>query len=186
MSALENMGVPKQICFVVPDLQKAAEHYHRAFGIGPFLSINDSTCPGHLYRNAPSNMNIDCLFAQWGDIQLELVQLKNDEPCIFREPVGSSPTQPRLHHLCYHPENLAETIAQFERSGTALAFDYTMPTGKRAVIMDTIAELGYFVELYEYTPDMRKAYDKVREASHNFDGTDLVRPWSSRRSAPPA
>jgi hypothetical protein len=142
--------------------------------------------PGHYYRGRSCSMDVDVALGQWGDIQLELVQMNDERPSIWREvPVPAAGTF-RHHHLCLHPPDLPATIAAFEAAGYPLIFEFQFIGGTRAAMVDTLRTLGHFIELFEPTPELRFVYDAVRNAARDFDGSRLIRPLADILARIPA
>lgn len=173
--ALEALAI-KQIAFVVPNLREAAQRHSACFGSGPYFIAEGVNLAGHIYRGTISELDMDVAFTQFGDLQLELIQLNDNRPSIFREIVTPGHSRPLLHHICAHPADLDEGIEGFRRAGADLVFDYTLPGGTRAVMMDTSRQLGHFVELYQRTDEIAFIYDGVRKAAGSFAPDSLFRP----------
>jgi hypothetical protein len=72
---------------VVDDLDQAIEQWHRDYDIGPWVFFRDETpLLGSLYRGEQSGIVvIDAAFAYIGDLQIELIQLKQNVPCMYKE-----------------------------------------------------------------------------------------------------
>jgi hypothetical protein len=166
----------KQIAYVVPDIRAAARRHADLFGSGPYFIAEGYRDIAHIYRGEARTMNIDSALGQWGDVQIELIQPTDERPSIFREGGSAAGAGPKCHHICFHPDNLAQAIAGYEARGYPVAFEFTLPGGTRTVLMDTLADLGHFVEFYERTPEIVHLYSFIEQAAARFDGTDLIRP----------
>jgi len=168
----------RQIAYVVPDLRAAARRHAGLFGSGPYFIAEGYTDIPHIYRGEERLMSIDSALGQWGDVQIELIQPTDDRPNVWREGASATGAGPKCHHVCFHPDSLDEAIASYEARGYPVAFDFTLPGGTRTVLMDTLAELGHFVEFYERTPEIAHLYDFIETAAAGFDGNNLLRPIS--------
>jgi hypothetical protein len=166
----------RQIAYVVPDIREAARRHSALFGSGPYFLAEGYTGIPHVYRGEPWAMSINSALGQWGDVQIELIQPTDDVPSIFREGQSADAVGPKCHHVCFHPDRLSDAIASFTAQGYPVAFDFTLPGGTRTVLMDTLAELGHFVEFYERTAEIAHLYDFIEAAAASFDGTNLIRP----------
>jgi 4-hydroxyphenylpyruvate dioxygenase-like putative hemolysin len=62
-----------QIGVWVHDLDRAVDHYHSIFGVGPF-NIHDFQPDKHWYLERPSPIKMRLAKAAWGALELELVQ----------------------------------------------------------------------------------------------------------------
>ena len=169
-------GPIRQIAYVVPDLRAAARRHAGLFGSGPYFIAEGYTDIPHIYRGEERLMSIDSALGQWGGVQIELIQPTDARPSIWREGAAASGAGPKCHHVCFHPESLDEAIAGYEARGYPVAFDFTLPGGTRAVLMDTLAELGHFVEFYERTREIDHLYGYIERAAAGFDGRNLIRP----------
>lgn len=177
MAATGSFSRPiRQIAYVVPDLRAAARRHAGLFGSGPYFIAEGYTDIPHIYRGERRAMSIDSALGQWGDVQIELIQPTDERPSIFREGAPAAGSGPKCHHLCFHPDSLDEAIAGYEARGYPVAFDFTLPGGTRTVLMDTLAELGHFVEFYERTPEIDHLYTFIEKAAAAFDGSELIRP----------
>jgi hypothetical protein len=166
----------RQIAYVVPDLRAAARRHAGLFGSGPYYIAEGYTDIPHIYRGEQRAMSIDSALGQWGDVQIELIQPTDERPSIFREGATAAGSSAKCHHLCFHPDNLDEAIAGYEVRGYPVAFDFTLPGGTRTVLMDTLAELGHFVEFYERSAEIEHLYTFIEKAAASFDGRELIRP----------
>ena len=176
MAAQAGLQAARQIAYIVPDVREAIRRHNAIFGSGPYFLGEGFTLADHLYRGERWSLDIDAALGQWGDVQIELIQLNDDRANIFREGPGRDVRGPRLHHLCLHPESVEDAIAMFAERGCPLVFEFAMPLGTRSVIIDTLAELGHFVELYGRTDEVVGIYDNIRSAAESFDGSELIRP----------
>ncbi|MGH6737450.1 MAG: VOC family protein [Bradyrhizobium sp.] len=166
----------KQIAYVVPDIRKAARRHSALFGSGPYFIAEGYSGIPHVYRGKPWAMSIDSALGQWGDVQIELIQPTDQAPSIFREGQSADSAGPKCHHVCFHPDSLDEAIANVEAKGYPVAFDFTLPGWTRTVLMDTLVDLGHFVEFYERTAEIAHLYGFIERAGAAFDGTNLIRP----------
>jgi methylmalonyl-CoA/ethylmalonyl-CoA epimerase len=130
-----------QIGVVVRDIEVGMEHYRSLLGLGPFWRLD--THYHARYRDWSGTVANRNAFTRWGDVYLEMIEpglgqstasdwLKNRGEGIF--------------HLGYAVEDMSQ------RPGAAEcifeSFGARLPDGSAAVIhLDTIDQLGYFVEL---------------------------------------
>ncbi len=73
-------GPVMQLGFVVPDLDRAMEHWTGNVGVGPFYVLQHIQFAEALYRGQPTDADISVAVAQWGEVQVELIQQFNDSP----------------------------------------------------------------------------------------------------------
>jgi len=130
-----------QIGVVVRNIDQGMEQYRRLLGLGPFWRL-DTDYEGRYrdWRGRFANRNA---FTKWGDVYLEMI-----EPVIgegnakeWLETRGEG-----IFHLGYAVDDVSQrpegAECVFESWGAKL------PGGEAAVVhLDTVAQLGYFVEL---------------------------------------
>lgn len=130
-----------QIGVVVRDIDQGMAHYSRLLGLGPFWRL-DTDYEGRYreWRGRFANINA---FTRWGDIYLEIVQ----------PVVGEGNTREWLEtrgegifHLGYAVDDLSQRPDGVEC--VSESWGATPPDGGAAVIhLDTVAQLGYYLEL---------------------------------------
>src|SRR5512139_591552 len=76
-------GPVMQLGFVVPDLERAMEHWTGTVGVGPFFVMSHIKFAEAIYRGAPTDADISVAVAQWGEVQVELIQQFNESPSIY-------------------------------------------------------------------------------------------------------
>lgn len=162
----------RQLAFVVPDAEKAARRHSAILGSGPFFLVPRYKVVVHRYRGQESSLDVTSAYGQWGDVQVEFVQMHDDSPSAYRDlyPEGG----PGMHHVAVFCENRAESVGRLEREGYQEALYAETASGRGYSIVDTSKDLGHMVELYEGSM-VAEFYRQVRQASENFDGSDPVR-----------
>ncbi|MFG0754624.1 VOC family protein [Pseudomonas sp. TYF_14] len=138
---MEFDGKLYQIGVVVRDLEASMEHYRTLFGLGPFRRL-DTDYTGR-YRGTEQRIANRNAFARWGDLYLEMVEPGSGQSS------ASEWLQTRgegIFHLGYATTNLDQ-----RPGGAQVCFetiDNLNSQGQPAIIhLDTVTQLGYFVEL---------------------------------------
>lgn len=130
-----------QIGIVVRDIDEGMARYGRMFGLGPFWRL-DTDYEGRYrdWRGRFANRNA---FTRWGDLYLEMIQpvVGEGNAKEWLDTRGEG-----IFHLGYAVDDMKQRPGNapcvFESWGA------TLSNGDAAVIhLDTVAELGYFVEL---------------------------------------
>jgi hypothetical protein len=160
-----------QIAFHVNDLARAALHWARCFGAGPFfvyehVAVSDVRGPD----GEPAVFDQGAAFGQWGTLMVELVKMHQIEP----DPVASIMLRPGFHHIAYFAADSAAEVARLESQGarvlTSLGFG-----GVRVHFHDALATSGFVIEHYPCVDAVEEVYRKVAEAAVGWDGTKPVR-----------
>ena len=162
-------GVIKQIAYVVDDLDVAIARWVEIVHAGPFFRIDNARIEDVRYRGASTGAALSLAVGNSGGIQIELIQLLDGAPSVYRElPRG-------VHHLALLARDFEAESARLERLGHPLAWALTLPGICRVHYHDTLASFGHFLELWESTESMRGFLEMVEAAAHDWDGRDPVR-----------
>jgi len=79
-----------------------------------------------------------------------------------------------LHHVACFVDDLAAALAAQRAHGYAIALEATTANGTGFAMVDTSAELGHMLELYERAK-LAPFYAMVRDAARGWDGREPVR-----------
>ncbi len=130
-----------QIGVVVRDIEQGMTRYRELLGLGPFWRL-DTHYEGR-YRNWTGTFANKNAFTRWGKLYLEMIEpgLGEGNAKEWLQTRGEG-----IFHVGYATDDLSQ-----RPGGVAVCFESfgaTMPDGRAAVIhLDTVAQLGYFVEL---------------------------------------
>ncbi len=162
-------GVLKQIAYVVDDLDVAIAHWVEIARVGPFFRIDDVAIEDLRYRGAPAQAGLSIAVGNSGGIQIELIQLRDGAPSVYRElPQG-------VHHLALLARDFETDSDRLERLGHPLAWSLAIPGICRVRYHDTVRTFGHFLELWESTESMRGFLEIVETAARDWDGRDPIR-----------
>jgi hypothetical protein len=130
-----------QIGVVVADIDQGIEHYRSLLGLGPFWRL-DTDYEGR-YRDWHGRIVNKNAFTKWGDVYLEMIQ-----PIVGKGNAKEwlDNCGPGIFHLGYAVDDLSQRPAEapcvFESWGAQ-----TENGGAAVIHLDTVDQLGYFVEL---------------------------------------
>ena len=157
-----------QNAYVVDDLDEAIERFTKQ-GLGPWLLLPDVQVPSVTYRGRPASVSMSAALTQAGDVQIELVAPRGDEPSCFRDLFA--PGRSGLHHTAMFPDDWPSAVEAYEAAGFPCANLFELPDGGAAAIMDTSAVTGHMTELYRDSEGLRQLNKSVRDlcASQSID-----------------
>lgn len=133
-----------QLGFVVPDL----EHVK-------FAQV--------LHRGRPSEIDMSVALAQWGEVQVELIQQFNDAPSIDTEFAGRK--LGGLQHLGAMTDSVADDLARLKKLGIEAVQQGHTGTGIRFAYVETDDHPGGMIELIEAGPSITGSFKLVRDAA---------------------
>ncbi len=154
-----------QISYYVEDLEKAAREHSELFGSGPFFYMDPVT--NHVnYRGKEVDLVMHTAFGQYGDIQIELVQV-----------LSEANPQSELGHFGFHHfsnwvEDYDAAIKHFADLGFSPLFEFTSGQGLRVAYIDTYDKWGHYLEIHA---PIEGFWNMIKAASENWDGSDVWR-----------
>lgn len=171
-TALAGRG-PVQIAYHVPDPEAAARSHARAFGWGPFYLLRHIPLAYARYRGRAAAFDHSAAYGQAGGIMVELITQHGDEPSALRDMYAGGETG--IHHVAYFVDDLATALERLRALGYEAALEARTATGVDFAMVDTVADLGHMLELYEASEPLTAFYAFIRRKAEGWDGTDPVR-----------
>jgi methylmalonyl-CoA/ethylmalonyl-CoA epimerase len=166
-------GPVMQLGFVVPDLDRAMEHWTGNVGVGPFYVLSHIKFAEALYRGQPTDADISVAVAQWGEVQVELIQQFNDSPSIYSHfPYRA---QGGLQHVGVMTRSVQEDLDKLRPLGIEPVQLGSTANGIRFAYLSTDQHPGGMIELIEHGPAIDGFFAMVREAAQGWDGAKPVR-----------
>jgi methylmalonyl-CoA/ethylmalonyl-CoA epimerase len=166
-------GPVMQLGFVVPDLELATQHWMQKVGLGPFFMIENVQYAEAYYRGAPAEIAMSVALAQWGEVQVELIQQFNEAPSIYTDFPGR--TLGGLQHCGVMTHDLTQDIAALRTENIEPVQWGATGNGIRFAYVATDAQPGGMIELIEHGPAIDAFFALVREGARNWDGKDPIR-----------
>ncbi len=166
------LGRVVQIAYAVEDVRSAARTFAERVGAGPFF-VRHHDLPRRVdHRGRPGSFDHSSAYGQWGDMQVELVQIHGAEPAGLADIVQRSSG---IHHVA----TFVASIDDEQRRLTALGWPAVMTaetaSGMRYAFHDARDELGHLVEIYEPSRGVLALYARVAAAGSGWQGEDPVR-----------
>jgi hypothetical protein len=162
-----------QMCWIVPDLEAAIDHWVTTTGAGPFFVFDDVHFADSHYRGTPMDIAPHrAAIGQSGEMQIELICPIGDAPGIWRDvvPPGGS----GLHHAGLYCDDYDGQLAAYRASGAKLAFEGLM-MGAKTCYLDTVRQLGFMVELITANPVADQVFGMFKSAARDWDGREPIR-----------
>jgi hypothetical protein len=169
----QRFGPVMQLGFVVPDLEQALEHWTRTVGVGPFFVLSHIQFAEVRYRGLPTDADISVAVAQWGEVQVELIQQFNDSPSIYSHFAGRA--QGGLQHVGVMTRSVQDDLERLRPLGIEAVQQGHTANGIRFAYINTDAHPGGMIELIEHGPAIDGFFALVRAAAQGWDGSEPVR-----------
>lgn len=166
-------GQITQIGYVVRDIRASVDHWV-SHGVGPWFYIDRVQTDYFLHRGVESDMQMSVAIANSGDVQIELIQQRNDAPSAYKEFLDAG--HEGAQHVAYWTTDYQ---ALYDK---ALALGYTVAQegsigGEqgRFAYLDTEHEPGTIIEISDISGPKGQFFAYVRDVAAGWDGTDPIR-----------
>ena len=169
---MSELGTVMQNGFVVHDWREAALHWAKTLGVGPFFALEHIQFDECRYLGAPADIDMTVAIAYTGDFQIELVQQHNDTPSIYTEFLKHN--APGLQHIGTLVDDLDHAL-DANKFRNRIVQDGVTAAGQRFAYVDSVLHNGTMLELIEADGEMRRAFDFMKQAAADWDGTDPIR-----------
>ncbi len=164
--------------YVVRDIAAAMGHWTQVLGVGPFYYIERVKMDWFRYRGAASDAEVSIALANSGDLQIELIQQRNDAPSMYRDFLASG--REGLQHMSYWTRDYQADFDRFVSLGFRVGQEGQIggPDG-RFVYFDTETHPGTVIEVSDISGGKGAFFDRIRAAAANWDGSRAIRPVKS-------
>jgi hypothetical protein len=167
-------GAIRQNGYVVRDIATAMAHWTRVIGVGPFFYFERVPIEDFVYRGEPSAIDVSIALANSGDLQIELIEQRNDAPSMYRDFVAAG--HEGLQHVAYWTERFDAEIEVLRSKGYEIEQSGCIGDKGRFVYLATEAHPGTVVELSEVSGVKGEFFRFIAETARTWDGTDPIRP----------
>ena len=162
-------GKIAQIGYVVRDIDASIDQWVRR-GVGPWFYVDRVQTDYFLCRGVESELEVSVAVANSGELQLELIQPRNDASSAFTEFLDAG-------------QRVAYWTEDFQRLyDNALSLGYTVTQegsigGEhgRFAYLDTEHDHGTAIEICDVSGPTGPFFSDIRDAAANWDGTDPIR-----------
>lgn len=169
-------GPVMQLGFVVPDLEPAASHW-ATLGVGPFFLLEHIEFAEVQYLGRSTRIDMSVAVAQWGEVQVELIQQHDAVPSIYTDFRGSKAGG--LQHLGVMTDSVPDHLERLADHGVTPVQTGSTANGIRFAYLNTDrlpgSVPGGMIELIEHGPAIDGFFHLVKQASIGWDGRDSLR-----------
>ncbi|HZD25722.1 MAG TPA: VOC family protein [Alphaproteobacteria bacterium] len=165
-------GPLRQMGYVVRDIEAAMRHWIEVCRIGPWFYVDRLPVSDFRYRGEPSDPHISIALANSGDVQVELIQQRNDVPTMYLDFLGAG--HEGLQHWSSWPTDYDAIYGRALVAGYAVGQEADSPRGRFVYFLNE-GHPGTVIEMAHLTDARRRIFDGIREAALGWDGRDPVR-----------
>ena len=172
-------GEIRQAGYVVPDIEAAMDYWSRVLGVGPWFYNPRVPIVNYRYDGQAYQPHNSVALANSGPLQMELIQMRNDVPSMYRDFVRAGNWG--LQHVAYWTEAYDADLARLTAQGFVVKMSGEVgERGRFCYFAETESagrHPGTVIELSEVAGPKGKLFRLIREASQGWDGRDPVRPF---------
>jgi len=172
--ALLRLADVQHLGFVVESIEDEARRWIKRFGVGPWL-VSEFCLPGNEPRT-----ELTTAFAQWGNLQVELLMQRNSVGSCFRDWLRDDQSS-RLHHICTHTSRFEQDLNEITAAGGSVELLFGLERGTEAepsrfaMVASPLAD-GIFHEFTQPGTFVAAQSEAVRNSARGWDGSNAIRP----------
>ncbi len=160
--------------YVVRDIEAALKHWTEVLGVGPFFYIDRVKCDWFTYRGKPSPVEMSIALGNTGDLQIELIQQRNDAPSMYMDFLNAG--HEGLQHMSYWTVNYQADYDRALAAGYKVGHEGQIGGEQgRFVYFDTETHPGTVIEMSDISGGKGKFFEHIRKAAIGWDGSGPVR-----------
>lgn len=170
------LGEPRQVGYVVRDIDVAMKHWSQRLEVGPWFYKEDIGLTEFTYYGEPvaAMPKVSIALANSGTTQIELIQVRDSIPTAWSDSLSRNGEGPQ--HIAFWIENFDEVRTRLLEEGYVEA--HAGRSGSRGrfcyVVHDDLP--GSVIELSEFTGGKARYFEMIADAATHWDGTDPIRP----------
>jgi hypothetical protein len=168
-------GAVAQNGYVVRDIDAAMDHWINVIGVGPWYYIDRVKTDYFRHRGEDSGVEMSIAVANSGDLQIELIQQRNDAPSLYKEFLDAG--REGLQHLAYWTRDYQALYDRALSLGYKVGHEGQIGGAQgRFAYFDTQAHPGTVVEISDISGMKGQFFARVRQAAVDWDGSRPIRP----------
>ncbi|XRQ16906.1 VOC family protein [Actinomadura welshii] len=165
-------GAIAQFGYVVRDIEAAMEHWVR-HGVGPWFYVDRVPLDWFRYRGADSDLQMSVALANSGDVQIELIQQRNDAPSLYKDFLDAG--REGAQHVAYWTTDYQDLYDRALAAGHVLGQEGQIGGEQgRFAYFDTELHPGTVIEISDVAGSKGDLFRHIRDAAAGWDGTDPI------------
>jgi hypothetical protein len=166
-------GQIAQIGYVVEDIEASMQQWIR-HGVGPWFYIDRVQTDYFRHRGVDSPLEMSVALANSGDVQLELIQQRNDAPSMYREFLDSG--RSGAQHIAYWTTDFQDLYDRSVAGGYTVVQEGQIGGERgRFAYLDTEHDPGTVIEISDISGPKGQMFAYIRQEAASWDGKDPIR-----------
>ena len=167
-------GPVRQNGYVVRDIEAAVKHWIDVLQVGPWFYIDRVQTDWFRHRGQDSALELSIALANSGDLQIELIQQRNDAPSSYLDFLRAG--HEGLQHVAFWTERFGgDDDAARARGHRPIQSGCAGGPDGRFVYYASDSHPGTIVELSEISGAKGAFFAHIRETARTWDGRDPIR-----------
>jgi hypothetical protein len=168
-------GAVTQNGYVVRDIEAAMDHWIKVMGVGPWYYIEQVKTDYFRHRGVDSPVEMSIALANSGDLQIELIQPRNDAPSMYKEFLDAG--HEGLQHMSYWTHDYQGLYDKALSLGYRVGHEGQIGGEQgRFCYFDTQGHPGTVVEISDISGAKGKFFEHIRRVAADWDGSNPIRP----------
>jgi len=168
-------GPIRQNGYVVHDIEAAMKHWIDVLQVGPWFYIDRVQTDWFRHRGQDSAVELSIALANAGDLQIELIQQRNDAPSMYKEFLAAG--REGLQHMSYWTHDYQALYDRAAALGYRVGHEGQIGGAQgRFAYFDTEAHPGTVIEISDISGAKGPFFEHIRKAAAGWDGADPIRP----------
>jgi len=168
-------GDVRQNGYVVRDIEAAMRFWTQTLEIGPFFYIERVKMDWFRYGGTESAPELSIALANSGDLQIELIQQRNDAPSMYLDFLRDHGEG--LQHMSHWTHDYQALYDRVLAAGFTVGHEGQIGgTQGRFAYFDTPAHAGTVMEISDISGGKGRFFEHIRKAAAAWDGADPIRP----------
>lgn len=172
---LPNNGIV-QFAYIVPDLALAMESWVRELFVGPWFVNENFGGIEPVYRGKKSEACFDLAMAFSGSVQIELIQVKDDKPSVYKEFIQKYGYG--FHHFGRASTRFDEDLDAYVKKGHEVVFTSRVPLNGRVAYLSAGDGFPGMIELIDANAGFEALCNSLIKANENWNGDDPIRSFN--------
>lgn len=166
-------GSITQLGYVVRDIRTEMQRWLDQ-GVGPWFYVHDVQTDNFVHRGVPSPMKMSVALANSGDLQIELIQPRNDAPSLYKEFLDSG--REGLQHIAYWTNDFQGLYDKALALGYIVGHEGSIGGEQgRFAYLDTEPAFGHIIEISDTSGPKGQFFDYIRQVAAEWDGSEPIR-----------
>lgn len=167
-------GAVRQNGYVVRDIRAAMEHWINVMGVGPWYYIDRVKMDYFRNRGRASNAEVSIALANSGDLQIELIEQRNDAPSMYKEFIDAG--REGLQHMSYWTTDYQTLYDRALQLGYKVGQEGQIGGEQgRFAYFDTEQHPGTVIEISDISGNKGRFFEHIRRVAAEWDGSNPIR-----------